>query len=192
MLLRPLPYPDADRLYLIQERSATDPNDFSRTNPGTFSDIKESVRAFESMAAYQAATVTLTGRGDPERLDGIASAGSILEVLGVQPQLGRLFTEADDRIGAPRTVVISDRLWQRLFDGRSDALGQTLTLAGEPTTVIGVMPKDFVFPDVGPDFWAPMQMDAKLRASRTDTSCCRSDGCAPTSAPTPRAASWKR
>ena len=168
VLLRPLPYPDADRLYLIQERSATDPNDFSRTNPGTFSDIKESVRAFESMAAYQAATVTLTGKGDPERLDGIASAGSILEVLGVQPQLGRVFTEADDRIGAPRTVVISDRLWQRLFDGRSDALGQTLTLAGEPTTVIGVMPKDFVFPDVGPDFWAPMQMNAKLRASRTE------------------------
>ena len=168
VLLRPLPYPDPDRLFLIQERTATDVTSLSRTNPGTFSDIKQSVRAFESMAAYQAASVTLTGRGDPERLDGIASAGSILEVLGVQPQLGRLFTDADDNIGAPRTVVISDRLWQRLFGGRSDALGQTLTLAGEPTTVIGVMPKDFVFPDVGPDFWAPMQMNAKLRASRTE------------------------
>ena len=106
----------------------------------------------------------------------------------MQPQLGRLFTEADDRIGAPRTVVISDRLWQRLFDGRSDALGQTLTLAGEPTTVIGVMPKEFVFPDVGPDFWAPMQMNVKLRASRTEFPAAGRAAARPTSAPTPRAA----
>jgi putative ABC transport system permease protein len=169
VLLRPLPYPQADRLYLIQERSATDPDSYSRTNPGTFYDVQQSVKSFDSLTAYQAVTVTLTGHGDPERLDGVLSGGSILNVLGVQPQLGRIFTEEDDRLGAPRTIVISHRLWQRLFAGRPDALGRTLTLAGEPFTLIGIMPQGFVFPDVGPDFWAPMQMPAKLRASRTES-----------------------
>ena len=72
----------------------------------------------------------------------MGSAGSVLAVLGVAPQLGRIFTEEDDRLGAPRTVVISDGLWRRLFDGRADAIGQALMLGGEPLTVVGVMPRE--------------------------------------------------
>ena len=169
VLLRPLAYADAERLYLIQQRDAADPDQFSRTTPGTFYDVQRSVRSFASMAAYQAASETLTGKGDPERLEGIRSAGSVLSVLGVVPQLGRIYTEEDDRIGAPRTLVISDRLWQRLFSGRSDVLGQTLVLGGEPHVVVGVMPRSFTFPDVGPDFWGPMHMTASERSSRTES-----------------------
>jgi putative ABC transport system permease protein len=169
VLLRPLAYADPDRLVLIQERDAADPARFSRTTPGTFYDVQQSARSFEALAAYQATSETLTAKGDPERIDGVRSAGSLLAVLGVRPQLGRVQTPEDDRIGAPRTVVISDGLWQRLFAGRDDALGQTLILAGEPHVVIGVMPKGFRFPDVGPDFWAPMQMNAKERSSRTES-----------------------
>jgi putative ABC transport system permease protein len=169
VLLRPLSYADPDRLVLIQQLDATDPEVVSRTTPGTFYDVQQSSRSFDELAAYQAVSKTLTGKGDPERIDGVLSAGSILSVLGVQPQLGRVQTADDDRIGAARTVVLSDRLWQRLFGGRGDALGQTLVLDGEPHEVIGVMPKGFTFPDVGPDFWAPMQMTAKERASRTES-----------------------
>jgi len=79
-----------------------------------------------------------------------------------------VLTEADDRIGAPRVVVISHRLWQRLFDGRADALGQTIVLAGVPATVVGVMPVGFTFPDTEIDFWIPAQLSAALRASRTE------------------------
>src|SRR6185436_18829296 len=93
---------------------------------------------------------------------------SVLEVLGAAPALGRVLTEADDRIGAPRVVVISHRLWQRLFDGRADALGQTIVLAGVPATVVGVMPVGFTFPDTEIDFWIPAQLSAALRASRTE------------------------
>jgi putative ABC transport system permease protein len=168
VLLRPLGYKDPERLVLILQREADDPDSLSRTTPGTFYDLQQSTRSFESLAAYQAASETLTGRGDPERIEGVRSVGSILETLGVAPQLGRLSTAADDRIGAARTVVISNRLWQRLFAGRPEAIGQTLVLAGTAHEIIGVMPKGFVFPDVGPDFWAPMQMNAKERASRTE------------------------
>ncbi len=86
----------------------------------------------------------------------------------MNPQIGRIYTDDDDRIGAPRTIVISHSVWQRVFGGRDDALGQSLTLGGVPATVIGVMPRDFRFPDTGVDFWAPEQMTAEMRASRTE------------------------
>jgi predicted permease len=95
------------------------------------------------------------------------SCGSILEVTGVQAALGRIFTAADQKPESPRVVVISHRLWQRLFGGSADAVGQSLTLGGTPVTVIGVMPKDFSFPDTNVDFWAPELLNATERASRT-------------------------
>ena len=168
VLLRPLNYPDPDRLYLVQHRDADSVDSFGSTTPGNFYDIKQSARSFEQLAAWHGANATLTGRGDPERLQGILSAGSLLGVLGVHPRIGRIYTDEDDRIGAPRTIVISHTLWQRIFGGRDDALGQSLTLGGVPATVIGVMPRDFRFPDTGVDFWAPEQMTAEIRASRTE------------------------
>ena len=167
VLLKPLPYPDAERLYVIQHGLLTNRAQLATTTPGNFYDIQQSVKTMR-MAALTSSTVTLTGHGDPERLQVMGSAGSVLAVLGVAPQLGRIFTEEDDRLGAPRTVVISDGLWRRLFDGRADAIGQALMLGGEPLTVVGVMPRSFSFPDSETDLWAPAQLRAELRASRTE------------------------
>jgi putative ABC transport system permease protein len=168
VLLRPLAYADPDRLYLIQHRDMTDPTQLGSTTPGNFYDIQRAARGFERLAAFSGATETMTGRGEPERLQGSRSAGSMLEVLGVAPQLGRIFTEADDRLGAPATVVISDRLWRRVFQARPDVLGEPLVLAGTPHTIVGVMPRGFSFPDTTVDYWAPAQMPAGYRASRTE------------------------
>jgi putative ABC transport system permease protein len=167
VLLKPLPYPDADRIYLIQHVLLSDRTQQQSTTPGNFYDIQRSVTSMQ-MAAIQTSSATLTGHGDPERLIGVGSVGSVLEVLGVKPQLGRIFTADDDRIGAPKVVVISDSLWRRLFDARADAIGQTLMLGGEPLTVVGVMPRGFTFPDTQIDLWAPMQMSAQARTSRTE------------------------
>jgi putative ABC transport system permease protein len=168
VLLKPLPYPDADRLYLVQHAQLSDPTQLGRTTPGNFYDIKRASRSFESMASFAGVTETLTGRGDPERLQGIRSDGSVLGVVGVAPVLGRVFTEADDRIGAPKVVVLSHAVWQRLFGGRHDAIGQTIVLGGVPQTVVGVMPRGFTFPDTQVDFWGPAQLPAAARASRTE------------------------
>ena len=167
VLLRPLDYPDPDRLYYIQHVLLSDRSQQGSTTPGNFYDIQRAVTSMR-LTAIQTSTATLTGRGEPERIQGVGSAGSILEVLGVAPQIGRIFTEGDDRIGAPKVVVISDRLWRRLFDARPDALGQTLMLGGEPLAVVGVMPRGFTFPDTTIDVWAPMQMNADMRASRSE------------------------
>jgi putative ABC transport system permease protein len=168
VLLRPLAYAEPDRLYLIQHRDMTDAGQLGSTTPGNFYDIQQASRRFQSMAAFYGGTETLTGRGEPERLQGYRSAGSMLEVVGVAPQLGRIFTAEDDRPEAAKTVVISDALWHRLFEARADVLGQTLVLAGTPHTVIGVMPRGFTFPDTQVDFWAPARMDAEMRGSRTE------------------------
>jgi putative ABC transport system permease protein len=168
VLLRPLAYADPDRLYLIQHRDMADPTQLGSTTPGNFYDIQRATRAFERLAAFSGTTETMTGRGEPERLQGSRSAGSVLQVLGVRPQLGRIFTDADDRLGAPATVVISDRLWRRVFQASPGVLGEPLMLAGTPHTIVGVMPGDFSFPDTSVDYWAPAQMPADYRASRTE------------------------
>ena len=168
VLLRPLAFTDPDRLYLVQHALVTDRTQVASTSPGNFFDIQRASRLIQPMAAFSGSAVTLTGRGDPERLQGIVSSGSILEVAGVQPLIGRIFTSADNGAETPRVVVISHRLWQRLFAGSTDAIGQSLTMGGMPVTVIGVMPKDFTFPDTNVDFWAPERLSAQQRASRTE------------------------
>ena len=168
VLLKPLAYPDPDRLLLIQHTLLADRTQQGTTTPGNFYDIQRAARGFQQMAAFSDTTVTLTGHGEPERLQGIESVGSLLEVVGVAPALGRVFTEADDRLEASKVVVINYQIWQRLFDGRPDALGQTLVLGGVPTTVIGVMPRGFNFPDTQVDFWVPAQLQGEARTSRTE------------------------
>ena len=168
VLLRPLAYADPDRLYLIQHRDMTDPAQLGSTTPGNFEDVRRAVQGFQPMAAYSGVAETMIGRGEPERLLGIRSIGSVLEVLGVQPEIGRLYSANDERPGATRTIVISNRLWRRVFDGRADALGQTLVLAGEPNVIVGVMPAAFAFPDTNVDFWGPSHLTPAMRASRSE------------------------
>jgi len=168
VLLKPLPYPEADRLYLVQHTQRVDTAQTSSVSPGSFYDLQREVRAMQPMAGFSGAAETMTGRGDPERLTGVRSVGSILAVAGVQPQLGRIFTEDDDRIGAPRTIVISDGLWRRAFGADPGVVGQTIRLGGQPQTIVGVMPRGFTFPDTEVDFWGPAQLPANIRASRTE------------------------
>jgi putative ABC transport system permease protein len=168
VILRPLPLKDPDRLYLVQHALISDRTQLATTSPGNFFDIQRASRQIQPMAGFSGATVTMTGRGEPERLQGIASSGSILEVAGVQPALGRIFTAAEASLDHPPVMVISHGLWQRLFGGSPDVLGQTITLGGTPVTVIGVMPKGFSFPDTNVDFWAPERLSDKQKASRTE------------------------
>ena len=168
VILRPLPLRDPDRLLLIQHAQLDDRTQLVTMSPGNFFDVQRASRLVQPMAGFSGSTVTLTGRGDPERLQGIVSNGSILDVTGVQPALGRIFTDADQASGSARVVVLSHRLWQRLFNGSRDAIGQSLVLGGTPVTVIGVMPRGFSFPDTNVDFWAPELLNDKQRASRTE------------------------
>jgi putative ABC transport system permease protein len=141
VLLRPLPFPDADRLVFVWGRTAADSQ--SAVSWPEFVDWREQNRSFEAMAVWRPQSVTLTGSGEPERLIGAFVTASLFPLLGATPQLGRTFEPGETEPGAVRPVaVLSHGLWHRRFGGDPGILGRTLVLNGHPLTVIGVMGPD--------------------------------------------------
>jgi len=144
VLLRPLPYRNADRL-VVALHGGTDP-----VAPANYIDWRDQGRSFQAMAAAEYWSANLTGSEAPEHLLGLRVTANLLPMLGVDPLLGRQFAAGEDRKGAEHEVVLSYRLWQRLFNGDANVLGKPITLNSDPYTVVGVMPAGFRFAP----FWA--------------------------------------
>ena len=168
VLLQPLPYPRADRLYRVLHGEIDDPTSLASMTPGNFYDLQRESTAMKPFAAVTRITPTLTGHGEPRPVPGMRSAGSILEVVGVPPMLGRIYTDRDDMPGAEPVMVLSHSTWMRLFGGDEGAIGQALVLDGRPVMVVGVMPAGFHFPAPDVEFWMPALFPDTLRASRTE------------------------
>src|SRR6266545_3920175 len=129
LLLRPLPYTEAERLVLLAEKTR-DGERHGVPYPN-FADWRTRAKSFAGMAMSGPESFNLIGVDNPRRLSGRRVNWNFFSLLGVRPQLGRLFTEADDRYGAPRTVVISHGFWQRQFGGAADVIGKAVTLTSE-------------------------------------------------------------
>ena len=138
VLLRPLPYSHPDRLVLLAEHWPAFP--ILSVSYENYKDFRDQSTSYETVAAVQPLSYTLTGSGDPERVTGMPITASLLPMLGIQPVAGRLIQPDDDRVGGAPVVMISYALWQRRFAGSHDALGKTLTLDNNPYTLIGVLP----------------------------------------------------
>ena len=151
VLLRPLPFADADRLVTIWE---TEPQ-YSRgeLSPANYRDWKRQSKSFEAFGVYASLQVNLAGQGEPEALSGEIITADVLPLLGVKPVLGRWFSVEDDRHGAPCTVLMSYSLWQARFGGSASAVGSKVLLDDEPCTLIGVMPAGFAFPRRQDEIW---------------------------------------
>lgn len=158
VLLRPLPYPQSDRLVYLREAFKKEPG-MSFSYP-EFQDYHNLNHVFEGMAAVQGNAFNLTGVTTPEQLDGRSVTQEFLGTLRVRPILGRDFTPQDDRPGASPTAILSYGLWQRRFGGDAQVLGKSLTLDGQDYTVIGVLPKDFSYRDAQPDIFVPLGLRA--------------------------------
>ena len=143
MLVKPLPYPDADRLVVVWEHNLPRNRPRNVVNPVNFMGWRDRSRSFESMGAFTQNRVTLTGSGEPTEVSTMIVTANLLDVLGVSPILGRGFATGEDQDGSGRTVVLSHALWLRQFGGDTSVLGRALTINGEPVTVIGVMPRGF-------------------------------------------------
>ncbi|HMJ25896.1 MAG TPA: ABC transporter permease [Pyrinomonadaceae bacterium] len=157
VLLRPLPFPNADRLVAISENSLK-ALDISVAYPD-YLDWRAQQSVFEEMSARMPTGGIITGANEPERVIGRLVSPSFFSTLGVQPMLGRAFTEAESKPGTPPVMVISHGLWQRQFGGASDVIGKSITYNGEPWTVIGVMPSWFDFygrTNVNNDVFVPL------------------------------------
>jgi putative ABC transport system permease protein len=163
VVLRPLPYPHAERLVLIRDAKPPQFPEFSLA-PGRFLEWQRRTRVFDAIAASRGNVVNLTGRGDPRRLPVASVTSTFFDVGGVSPIKGRVFTADEDRPGAARVAVLSFALWHGLFDGRDDALGQTLILDDMPTTIVGVMPETFALPNSNAQLWLPLALTDGQRA----------------------------
>ena len=153
VLIRPLPFPEPERLVRLWEKVPG----YSQMelSPANYVDWKHMSKSFDAMGAYWESSVNLVGQGDPERLEGATVTADLLPLLGVQPAMGRLFTAAEDREGAPGTLLLSYQLWQAVFGGDAGVIGRRVNLDNEPFVVIGVMPRDFHFPSRDAELWMP-------------------------------------
>jgi putative ABC transport system permease protein len=169
VVLKPLPFADADRIVRIWH---TPPPTLFTTpvfalSPANFIDWEEQNEVFERMAIYQTGRQTLTGRGEPEAVITLRGSADLLPILGLEPKLGRGFTKDDDRAGGPRIALLSDAYFQSRFGGDPSIVGQTIVLNRVPHEVVGVVPPISAFVD-RPQVWVPLYWTPEQRAVRAN------------------------
>ena len=145
VLLRPLPYPDAAQLVVVFETSPD--NDRRGAAPANFLDWRRDARTMTALAAYRTSRLTMSGGSAAVRVLGSAVSANIFATLGTAPQLGRVFTPAEDSAGVQPVVVISDALWKRQFVGDPNVIGRTIHVDDVAFSIVGVMPAAFRFPE---------------------------------------------
>ncbi len=157
ILLRPLPYKDADRLVVALQGA----NGSGPVSPADFFDYRREARSFAALSAAQAWGATIGGGERPVRLDGLTVSGDLFDLLGVAPALGRTLVEADDRPGGEHVVVISDNLWRTRFGADRGIVGRSVPINGMPYVIVGVMPPGFRFAPfwaTRAELWAPIAL----------------------------------
>lgn len=163
LLLRPLPYADAGRLAILWNRSPGIGIAEDWFSTAQYYDIKGSHHGFEALAIAFGANLNLTGRGEPERVGAIRVSSSLLPMLGVQPAIGRLFSEADDREGAAPAALLSHGMWMRRHGGDPRIVGQKIILNGQAYEIVGVLPASFALPrEVMPTLYGAEQAEVLL------------------------------
>jgi predicted permease len=160
LFLRPLPFPEPERLVNFDERAPSWELEYTGNNYTDFHPWREENSTFEGMAVWGGAAYNLSLEGVAERVEGAVVTHDMAEVLGIQPLLGRDITAEDDLPGAPGVVLLGHDLWQNRFGGDPDLVGTTLRLDGETYEIIGILPQEALF--VGEaEVWAPLQLDVE-------------------------------
>ena len=163
VLVRPLPYPAADRLVKLWQRT---PGYSTELSPALYRDWAAGTRSFADFGAYVRGAANLAGTAEPRRLETALMTPNVLRLVGVPALAGRVFTPADS---AGDVIVLSYALWQSQFGGERDVLGKVIRLDGAPHTVIGVMPPSFRFPDREVQAWTPLGFHEEDYAERDNT-----------------------
>ncbi|HTA69528.1 MAG TPA: ABC transporter permease [Bryobacteraceae bacterium] len=166
VLLRPLPFPHSERLVNVWENNLKRNIPRFSVAPANYYDWQKQNQAFSALGAYQQNTFNLASReGEPERYLGAICDRGFFDALGVQPALGRVFTEEEDQPGRDDVVILGNGLWRQRFGGDRKIVGQTLNMNGKPRTVIGVMPEGFEYPPQSV-MWSPLGFDNETRERR--------------------------
>lgn len=172
ILLRPLPYPEAQELMTVWETEPSGPYNLYPASGPDFVDWRDHNTVFSGLAAGTTTSAALTGGAEPMQIVGYAVSPKMFHVLGVEPFLGRAFTAGETVSGHDHVVILSYGLWQRAFGGQRNLVGRTITLDGQAWDVAGVMPQNFKFPPIWgqkAEFWKPLNLrDQKWKTSRGD------------------------
>jgi putative ABC transport system permease protein len=160
LLLRPFPYREPAQLVSVTAKDQT------KDRSGTllrYELVGDANRSFESVAVWANDNLNLTGSGEPLQVPVARVSPSFFSTLGVQPQLGRIFTEDEGRPEGKPVIMVSDSMWRSRFRGDPNIVGQTVTLDGTPQSIVGVLPANVEFPFVGPaDIWTPRYFEFSL------------------------------
>jgi predicted permease len=157
LLLRPLPYPDGDQLVVVEETVGANPH--ADVSPANWLDWQRESRTFRRFAAWRSWSFTLTGTGEPRRVNAQQVSSEFFPLLGVAPLLGRTISDEDDRPNGPRVAVLSYRAWQNELGGDPRAIGRTVQLDDRAYEIVGVMPPGFRFVQQDVDLWTASQLD---------------------------------
>ncbi|HLK69114.1 MAG TPA: ABC transporter permease [Bryobacteraceae bacterium] len=166
LLLKALPYHDPERLAMVWEEVSFAGFPRNTPAPANYFDWKEQNTVFTDLAATRGGVMNLTGDGPPEQVLGRRVTANFFDVLGVQPLIGRPFTTEEDKTN-PNLVVISYNLWQRRYAGDPSIVNRTILMNGTPCTVLGVMPREFVFINRDVDYWTPIHFSTEDAGART-------------------------
>jgi putative ABC transport system permease protein len=166
VLLRPLPFPQSDRIVVLWEQppktintaSLGTRNQQNPVSPANFLDWRDRTRSFDAMAALSSFPMGLSGFGEPREVDTFQVSASFFRILAVAPLLGRTFDASEDVPHGPHVAVISFDLWQQQFGGDPSVIGRTVRLHDEPYTILGVMPRQFDLPFAHAELWVPIQI----------------------------------
>ena len=175
VLLRPLPFPDPDRLVKIWTGSANRPANLrglqgtNDVGPANYLDWKAMSSSFSVMGAYSPASSVLKWRDEPERIEGVVISASALDTLGVRPAMGRTLMAADDVSGAPCVVLVSNGFWRSRFGGQPWIGTERIGLDSESCAIAGVMPQGFDFPSRTTMFWRPIRFRPDVSSDRRDS-----------------------
>jgi putative ABC transport system permease protein len=154
VLLRPLPYDHAERLYKLN-RIKGHAQLGTRTSPLNFIEWRSQNKTFEYLGGYSTFDFNLSGDAEPEQVTGRLVSDTFFPTLGLKPMLGRNFLPEEDRKGASKVVILSQPVWARRFGSDRSVIGRTITINEQPYTVVGVMPPDIDYPDRESGLWIP-------------------------------------
>jgi putative ABC transport system permease protein len=165
LLLKPLPFPEIDRVITIWDKEPTRGYTHNEVAMANYLDWRAQNHSFDQLALYRWWSVNLTGIDTPERIQGFQVTANFIDVTGIKPILGRAFTEEEDQPGKGAVAIIANSLWQRRFGGDPNIIGKTITVNRLPLTIVGVMPNTLSYPVPG-EIYAPLTITPALASNR--------------------------
>lgn len=166
LVFRPSPFERLDRIMTLSMVQDGHPDEQEAISPSDFQDWQEQNTVFEKMAAFTVSNVNITGIGDPEYVAGAAVSEHFFDILGVEAEHGRLFLPGENEPGNDRVAVISHELWQQRYSEDPGFIGNSLSLNGKNTVVVGILPADYRYP-IDQDLWTPLAMTTDQMADRS-------------------------